>query len=276
MNNLTEYRGLWYLPNNTENKIGGVLILEGSQKITLELFGCFDDDPEDITKLFEKKITILDTIHGITSDNKKITLFDCHEALDINSINSVYLSNYTCHYIIVGDHFDSMDGKYFSKISCYSPLLPLWKHPSIIRNSFSFRNQENTAKEVTVTADQDSYWEMSFDIGNNYQLLLNSEGNFNNNFERTKFEFTQTTRLSITNIVEKKSMQELLDKLLIGYNFITLATMSLSSITTIFLYTENLNDPSPITLCYRKNEETQKKISSTNFLFSFLNIRKLA
>lgn len=275
MNTPKEYRGLWYLPENPENKIGGILTFDDSVKISLELFGCFDENPDYIKKLFEKEVTTLNTIYGITSDSKKITLFDCYEYLNINSANNVYLSNYTCRYVIEGDHFESINGKNFYKIACHSPLISLWKHPGIIKNSFSFCDQEETIKRVTVSADKNSYWEKAFNINNNYKLLLNSEGNFNNDFQRTKFEFTQTTRLSITCPIEKKSMPELLEKLILGYNFITLATMSLSGISNILLYTEESNNSNPITLYYAKKKEKQTKVHLENFLFSYDSIEDI-
>lgn len=39
-----EYRGLWWLPNNSSRKIAGVLTNKSSEEFKLELIGIFDEN----------------------------------------------------------------------------------------------------------------------------------------------------------------------------------------------------------------------------------------
>lgn len=267
-----EFKGLWYLPSNPENKIGGTLIIK-SEKIVLELFGCYHTESESIKRILENKVSTVETIYGDINDNKKITLFNCRESLNINSLNSVHLSTYECLYTLEGLHLNSTEDKFFDKISLYSPIFSQWKQPAIIEKSFYFGELNNKVKKVEVSTDQDSYWKKNFDITEGYQLTLSGESQFNGNFENTEFNFSQTTVLSIV-CKENKSFSVLLEKVFLTCKFITLATQTPILITELFLYNQqNIPQNSdPIKLYFISKKKSTQKVDSTNFLFTYDDI----
>ena len=60
------FRGIWWLPENTEEKINGVLKIVTGNKVILELEGVLE----------EKEIPFI--INGTTNDKVNITLVDCY------------------------------------------------------------------------------------------------------------------------------------------------------------------------------------------------------
>jgi hypothetical protein len=267
-----EFKGLWYIPSDPENKIGGTLIIT-PDKIVLELFGCYNTESESIIKtILENKVSTVETIHGDLIDSKKITLFNCRESLGINPSNSVHLSTYECRYVLEGLHLNSITDNFFNQISLHTPILSQWKHPAIIERSFYFCENSNKVKKVEVSADQASNWKKSFDITEGYQLTLSGNGQFNGNFEHTEFKFNQNTTLSII-CKEKKTFSDLLEKVFLVCKFVTLATHTPVLITELFLYNDVMKqDSDPIKLYYVSRKESTEKVNSSNFLFTYDDI----
>lgn len=277
INTQIEYKGLWFLPSEPENKIGGILIFDSYKTIKLEVFGYFDDGGEriDLVEAFTKPNQTLQILHGITHDNKMITLINCYESKNINYVNSVTISTYDCKFILDGIHLLSGDQLYFNTITLHAPILPHWKHPAILQNTFHF-DEDGKAKKVQISSDQDSYWEKAFDIGDGYKLQLNSCGNFNSNYEKTEYIFTQTTELSIHSHNHKRTLFELLNKLLLASKFITLATSTAFTLDNIILRSNCTSDESSslntVKLYYGQIKGKVQKINFTNFLFTYDDI----
>lgn len=271
-----KFKGLWFLPSDPENKIGGLLVFDSHKNITLELFGYFNGCEEiDLLDAFTKPNQPLKIIHGITIDNKVISLINCYESKNINYVNAVNLTTYDCKYLLEGTHLLSAEQLYFNTITLNAPILPIWKQPGILQNTFYF-DEDGKTKKVQVSADRDSYWEKTFDIGGGYQLQLNSFGNFSSNYEKTEYLHTQTTELSIHSYNHKRTLFELLNKLLLASKFITLATSSTFTLDNIILYSNCTSDegssPNPIKLFYKQSKEKIQKIDYTNFLFRYDDI----
>ena len=71
-----ELRGIWWLPENPDQQVSGVLTFNSEDKIRLELIGSFKQLPDFGKSEVEKK----DIILGITSDGRLCTLADCYES----------------------------------------------------------------------------------------------------------------------------------------------------------------------------------------------------
>ena len=63
MKNENEYKGIWWLPENLDDKIYGTLKFSNDDGIILDLFGSFRTDKEEY-----------EIILGFTSNGKWITL----------------------------------------------------------------------------------------------------------------------------------------------------------------------------------------------------------
>ncbi len=71
-----ECKGYWWLPNNPDENVAGVLTYIPDEKILLELIGAFDSKKDFIDTLLNENSE--DIIHGLTSDSKELTLVNCH------------------------------------------------------------------------------------------------------------------------------------------------------------------------------------------------------
>lgn len=69
MNDKVEYKGYWWIPNNPDRAIAGVITYLPKESITLELIGSFEEDESPMSAFLRKKHE--NTIFGITSDSKK-------------------------------------------------------------------------------------------------------------------------------------------------------------------------------------------------------------
>lgn len=81
-NEKLECKGYWWLPNNPNETIAGVLTYIPNEKILLELIGTFDSKKDFIDTFFSSKSE--DIIHGLTSNSEEITLVNCHPSGSLN------------------------------------------------------------------------------------------------------------------------------------------------------------------------------------------------
>lgn len=111
MDQYFEYKGKWFLPNDPENVISGILKFDPKEDIRLELIGAFDYDLEKI-----------DVIWGIII-GKDVTLYNCFEIKRENIGGNLELGTYACNFVLVGAHFkDKQDIKFNKSKISYSHL----------------------------------------------------------------------------------------------------------------------------------------------------------
>jgi len=225
-----EYKGFWFLPNNPENRIPGILYFEANEKIRLELIGGFETSIEEI---FDSKV--IDVIHGITAKNEKISLLICHGYTSVNFPSEFHSSNYTCQYFIKGKHLSSISELSFNIIRVELTSLYEWYPAGIIRNSIEFSEDENI-KETIVSINKNDSWEETVELDSGYSLKISGVGNFKNSFDHSEYIFTQNTILEIFHNDSKKSFTEFLNKVEIFKQFLSLATLSLISYTQIIFF----------------------------------------
>jgi len=86
-----EVKGYWWLPENEDNKIAGLLYTSDDGRQYLELLGCFEKLP------FSKNVIKYDIINGFSSKGKNYTLFDTfvyNQSLNIPGFpNTIILIN---------------------------------------------------------------------------------------------------------------------------------------------------------------------------------------
>lgn len=74
MNDKFQIEGYWWLPENPENKIAGILHYELNEEPNLKLFGDFDPNQNFISKLFTSELESPAIILGEDENVNKITL----------------------------------------------------------------------------------------------------------------------------------------------------------------------------------------------------------
>ena len=128
MTDKIEYKGKWFLPDKPDFNIAGVLTYIPHESIVLELIGGFNNNfDEIISGINEAKI-----IHGCTSDAKKITLVNCFPSTSINFSSSFPITKYSCHYLIIGKHLNSLNDLSFNKATVLFPQLSYWCIPDVV------------------------------------------------------------------------------------------------------------------------------------------------
>jgi len=133
-----EIMGFWWLPENGNKKVPGVLKFSADKEIKLELMGSFH---ESIRQAIDsKQAQYFEIILG-ESKGTKFTLLRSQEMdKKIGSIgNSNYmLSSFYCEYIIKGIHFLSLDDVKFAQMNINFIYLEDW----IVPDPFKFEDMK--------------------------------------------------------------------------------------------------------------------------------------
>ena len=93
-----ECKGYWWLPNNPNETVAGVLTYIPDEKILLELIGAFDSKKDFIDTLLNENSE--DIIHGLTSDSKELTLVNCHSFGSLNFSCPFPIMKYSCQFLL--------------------------------------------------------------------------------------------------------------------------------------------------------------------------------
>ncbi|WP_160691704.1 HEPN domain-containing protein [Clostridium sp. C2-6-12] len=120
MENTKEYIGFWYLPDNRENKIYGTLNIDEDNKLKLNLCGVFGELKEQFN--YEK----LKVINGFTKEGEKITLLNSNIADFKFKMPGIPSKNYMPQYMIIGEHFNSIDEIKINSVSSRYTDLSKW------------------------------------------------------------------------------------------------------------------------------------------------------
>ena len=130
MDGVRSYKGLWWLPDDEENQISGTLIIE-RDRIVLETIGALGSE-SPIEHLAGENVVQHDVIWGISSESKKISIFNSHEAMTFNTSCPFSTAKYTAQVVAVGKHIRSLDepGNYDVKV--YIDELSYWFNPNCL------------------------------------------------------------------------------------------------------------------------------------------------
>lgn len=272
-----EIKGEWFLPDNKEQRLFGILTFNPNLGIKLELNGDFKE--ANLLKGREEDFNI---ILGITSDNKKITLYRCSETSHSKNFGEnriVELTNYTALYMFKGIHAFCKEELMFNKISARIFNLDEWLGIFGL-SKYTMPSEEN---EYTIDINYKLPSKIKFDIDIatigyfdftiNYPLML---GAFSrqlhlNQYAQIVFEFQKELNIF-----------EILDYILDFQRFLTFAFYDATSIKAIKLASERYLDeyePNkyariPIEIFYKPDSNNSVELKNTMFmLFSYKNIQ---
>ncbi|MHB1438859.1 MAG: ApeA N-terminal domain 1-containing protein, partial [Thiobacillus sp.] len=160
------FKGFWWFPECEENKLNGILTIDNTNKIILEL----EDKIEEKTlKYFINEKTTL--LNGITTDKISITLLDCHIAnawmTTIRDGSEIFKTIISCDYAFIGIIYTAQENIKFNELSARYTNFTGWtgiKRPEIDngKSSININNLEQHQIETKLNDGNkiiiDSYW----------------------------------------------------------------------------------------------------------------------
>ncbi|MFT6443688.1 MAG: hypothetical protein ACJASM_003251, partial [Salibacteraceae bacterium] len=111
-----QIKGKWFIPEQgKETAVSGILKFSQKNSSTLELLGTFKSN-------FDEH----EIIHGVSSNNKAITLYRSFISKNENMFSEMEMSTYVCNVILIGGWFDGKNDLKFKKASVSYSYLDDW------------------------------------------------------------------------------------------------------------------------------------------------------
>ena len=144
-----EWAGLWWLVEDPDKKVPGILRYDGEGNLALSLIGAFEDRGMAISESGLKAQHggggEWDVIHGV-AEYKRITLFGCIATSTVSvfggqveSLDKQIISSKTA---VIGAHVNNEDEAVFSGMEMSIDDLVLWADSSIFIRSFGRREDK--------------------------------------------------------------------------------------------------------------------------------------
>lgn len=127
------FKVYWWLPDNPEKKVAGIVTYIPNEKICLELIGGFEDSSGEYVNLLDDDNSSVPVIYGKDSDAKVITLVGCRSSFSLNFNAGFPMMSYSARMLVYGKHI-----RFIDEISDYIayvrfPELSYWAQPGLIR-----------------------------------------------------------------------------------------------------------------------------------------------
>lgn len=260
-----QYRGQWFLPTHSDDKITGTLRFDSENEAKLELIGKFkslDTVPKSVV-----------LIQGIATNGLLITLYKCFCLSIKDGLNGNYESDWSISVVLTGAHFDKKDDMEFNKASASLVNLAQWLDVS----GFS---------KITVNTSQ-SEFDIKYKLPEliNFSLKDGVSMGFEffmswPRFEWSKLNFQQTSRFFIEDKQTALPLDEILEYMASFADFLTFATFQPTSFQTFYVETQKLvfpesknNTPMPIKVFFVNRVPLLKNFGQPHFfLFRFKDI----
>lgn len=229
-----EFKGIWYLPNNLDNAVAGILYFTKGEVIRLELIGSLSNEDNPSKIFLDDELSMQQIICGESSDAKKITLINCHKGeQSLNASCSFPLTSFTCQYILIGSYLSILDEKRFNRITVNIPILSRWLIPTLIEDRFG--NEMSTNYELKIPTKQKTNLEV--EVNSNFKLSLISRSNFTGDVNYPNgLKVSQFTFFEVESINGKVSFQELLGQANLFIQFLSLASLATQTPTEICFF----------------------------------------
>ena len=216
MGEFKEIKGLWWLPNASDNQISGTLNIR-NDRIVLETIGSLVED-NPILHFAAGKVPQYNVIWGISSDAKEVSLFNCYESMSLNTACPFPVAKYSVQVVAIGKHIPSLDEVGNYDVKAYFDELPYWFRP----NCLHFDIQE---KRYTFCVDLDNANQVTVQIDDDCILRLEGETNISHDKTGMRVEVEQVSTLKFT-FSNQISMRDAKQKILGFEQFLSFATLA--------------------------------------------------
>ena len=213
---INEFKGLWWLPEDTENQVSGTLIVK-KNKIVLETIGVLGS-ASPIDHLAGGNAPQYDVIWGISSEAKEISVFNCYESMSLNTDCPFPVAKYSVQVVAVGKHIKSLDELGNYDVKAYIEKLSYWFRPNIIQicqqdKNFTFSADLESANQIAVTLDDGCKLEL--------------EGEVNISHEKTRMQVTINQMSTLSFVCSKPiSMSDAKHNVFLFEQFLSFATLT--------------------------------------------------
>ncbi len=274
-----EYKGLWWLPENPEHKVAGILYYTPGEELRLELIGSFDvQHPVGIAAIMNVKRE--DVIWGQASDGTFITLLD--NGCKISHRGSAEFSTvvYSAREVAIGLHIDSVDEKRFFMGMARIPELSYFLYPAAVEQIWTDTEKGHGIYIKYEDPKQEEREVGKTDVGNGLSISLCRNASFSSGEFSFKPTFEQYTSLLISSI-EPVSFKQLYEAIVRYERFLSLATLREVGYTELHLYSEDYkvrigdgnyrHKPVIVDTTFHQ-KPSDKKIDRYKFLFAYEQI----
>lgn len=142
LNEPFELAGDWWLSDNPENQVSGILRYDGEGSISLSLIGGFEDritsNPAPGVTAIHSGSVLWEAIHGLVERQRKVTLLDCFSSksrrIETISGSAIHQQAVAAMIAVIGAHIDGKDDSKFVKAEVSVENLGVWAASSALES----------------------------------------------------------------------------------------------------------------------------------------------
>ena len=144
------FKGYWWIPDNPEKKVAGIVTYTPNERIRLELIGGFEDSHGAYMDLLDDDNSSVSLIYGKDSDAKVITLVGCHGSFSLNFNAGFPMMSYSARMLVYGKHISSIDEVCDYTANVRFPELSYWAQPGVIKQIVNYDAEGEMANSTFV------------------------------------------------------------------------------------------------------------------------------
>jgi len=254
-------KGAWFLPEDLNNKLSGILNIKPFDRISLELIGSFDK-PIDQMKFIARPI-----IQGISTKGEKITLCNCQIINVDAALSNLPETTYLVHLVAIGDHYTEESLIRGNKVRARFNLLEKWV------NIYGHKIDFKTQGQLKLTSDNIDNISFNIDSETTGKFIFTSTYNL---FPSPEFKYVQRTLLEMESKSGQTSVSDFLVKLQHFKKFMTVGIaeeISIISITLFIIPNDNsTKETIEIFISQDKPIDSINERDINNFMFTYKDI----
>jgi len=258
MNEEFKYQGIWWISNQPDKRIPGILTFIPEEGAILDLMGSFRDSPD------LENIQKIEIIHGLTSTGVTITLYKCEERTFQIHSPGFLISSYNVNFVFINIHFSKSEDIKFKKVYVHFSHLDEWVSISGIDIDF---NPENREVNINFRVPDP----ITVPVGENYKILIKFEPNFPSLFPVQNEACVKQKAFIGIEFIGEQHFAEYKKMIYLLQIFLTLGVSEPVYPLKIRGFIESSSQP--IEICYQTlYRRSVKKLHPLQMLFSYIDI----
>jgi hypothetical protein len=261
-------KGIWFLPNNPDKGITGLLEYSPDKGAKLQLMGVFEDthhsqhEPE--------------FINGISADGNQITLYKCYRFGRGFNSNSFETSSYDALFMFIGTFFWDKKELKFQKISFVFEDFDKWV------NAFGFKKIHSNEESREITIEYQRPDDILFNISERINCEIQFDVQYPLSNQISNATIKQISGVSIWSSNGANTFEELFEWFQSFHRLMTLAYFTRPLISDLKVSVKKKSNEgeeyNSTVAVYFQTETTKanyKKINSDNyFLFTYREVKE--